>query len=58
MLCRMGHWDQIGRDNAAERERQAALPAWRRALAGHAREALAAASWVALGVVVWLLVRR
>lgn len=26
----MGHWEQLGQDNAAERERRAKLPSWRR----------------------------
>lgn len=53
----MGHWEQIGRDNAEERARRAALPAWRRALRRYAEAALIAAAWVAtavIGAVVFL----
>ncbi|MGY6246179.1 hypothetical protein ACXIUS_01360 [Bosea thiooxidans] len=42
----MGHWEQIGRDNAEERARRAALPAWRRALGRHASAALLACAWI------------
>ncbi len=50
----MGHWEQIGRDNAEERARRAALPWWRRALRRHAEAALVAAAWVAAGVLLWM----
>lgn len=42
----MGHWEQTGRDNAKERERITALPAWRRALSDHGAAALTAAAWI------------
>ena len=51
----MGHWQQIGRDNAEERERRAALPWWRSALRRHAEAALVAAAWVAGAVIVWVV---
>ena len=53
----MGHWEQIGRDNAEERAKRARQPAWRRLAADHARAALVAASWIALGVAVWMALR-
>jgi len=51
----MGHWEQIGRDNAEERARRAAWPWWRRALLKHSEAALIAAAWVAAGAVAVLL---
>lgn len=52
----MGHWDQIGRDNAEERARRATLSRWRRLLAEHATAALIAAAWVtAIGIVLTAL---
>lgn len=51
----MGHWQQIGRDNAELRARRAALPWWRRAIRTHAEAALVAAAWVVAGVLVWLV---
>ncbi len=42
----MGHWEQIGRDNAEERARRAAWPWWRRMLARQGRAALLAAAWI------------
>jgi len=54
----MGHWEQIGRDNAEERERVAALPRWRRLLAAQGRAALGAASWVAVVALAFALIRR
>jgi hypothetical protein len=50
----MGHWEQTGRDNAAERERRAAWPRWRRELIGQMGNACAAAMW---GVIVLLVLR-
>ena len=44
----MGHWEQIGRDNADERARRAAWPRWRRELDSHGNAAFAAAGWVIL----------
>lgn len=44
----MGHWEQIGRDNAEERARRAQWPRWRRALYQHSNAALAAAGWLLL----------
>jgi len=40
----MGHWEQIGRDNAAERARREQRPRWRRALCGTAP--IIAAVWI------------
>lgn len=54
----MGHWEQIGRDNAEERARRAALPWWRRALRLHAEAALVAAAWVAAGAIVFMVIRN
>lgn len=51
----MGHWQQIGRDNAAERERRAKLPRWRRTLVSEFGTAILASAWVAIGV---LLLRK
>jgi len=51
----MGHWQQIGRDNAEERKRRAALPWWRRAIRTHAEAALVAA-WIVSGGIVWMIV--
>lgn len=51
----MGHWEQIGRDNAEERARRAAWPRWRRALLKHSEAALIAVAWVFAGAVVVLL---
>ena len=51
----MGHWEQIGRDNAELRARRAALPWWRRAMLRHAEAALVAAAWIAVGAIVWML---
>lgn len=42
----MGHWEQVGRDNAEERARRLALPAWRHALRRHAEATLVAAAWI------------
>ena len=53
----MGHWEQIGRDNADERARRAASPAWRQALRKHAEAALVAAAWIAAGVIVVMVLR-
>lgn len=53
----MGHWEQIGRDNAEERARRAALPAWRHALRRHAEAALVAAAWIAAGAIVVMVLR-
>ena len=51
----MGHWEQTGRDNAAERERRAAWPRWRRELHSHSDAAFAAIGWVALVAIgLWL----
>lgn len=44
----MGHWEQIRRDNAAERERRAKWPRWRQVLYRHGNAAFAAAGWVVL----------
>jgi len=44
----MGHWEQIGRDNAEGRARRAALPRWRRALGNQGRAALVAAAWIVM----------
>lgn len=52
----MGHWQQIGRDNAEERKRRAALPWWRRAIRTHAEAALVAAAWIVSGGIVWMVV--
>lgn len=46
----MGHWQQIGRDNAAERERRAKLPRWRRILVAELGTAILASAWVAIGL--------
>ena len=54
----MGHWEQIGRDNVAERERRAKLPAWRRAVAGHASAAVLAVLWIAVAVALVMLFWR
>ncbi len=43
----MGHWEQIGRDNAEERARRAALPRWRRRMAFHSTAAILAVAWIA-----------
>ncbi|MBD3847129.1 hypothetical protein IED13_15575 [Bosea sp. SSUT16] len=48
----MGHWQQIGRDNAEERARRTALPRWRRLLGRHAQAALVAAAWIIAGALV------
>jgi hypothetical protein len=44
----MGHWEQIGRDNATERERRAQWPRWCREMHRHGGAALAAAAWILL----------
>lgn len=54
----MGHWQQIGRDNAEERERRAKLPAWRRAFVDHVWKAALAVSWLAVAVGALLMVRK
>lgn len=48
----MGHWEQTGRDNAAERARVATLPGWHRAIIRPRSEAFAAAAWVGLFAVM------
>lgn len=48
----MGHWEQLSRDNAEERARRAALPAWQRALSAHGRAAIVAAAWVLTVLVI------
>lgn len=54
---RVGHWEQIGRDNADERARRAALPKWRQALRRHAEAALIAGAWVITGVIGLIVYR-
>lgn len=44
----MGHWEQIGRDNAAERERRASWPSWRRGLYRYGPEVIGWALWPSL----------
>lgn len=44
----MGHWEQTGWDNAAERGRRAKRPRWQRELHNHGNAAILAAGWVAL----------
>jgi hypothetical protein len=52
----MGHWEQIGRDNAAERERLASLPAWRRGLHRWVPELLGWAAWpLLIAIGLWAL---
>lgn len=51
----MGHWEQIGQENAEERARRAALPWWRKAARRHAEAALVAVAWVAAGAFVWMV---
>ena len=48
----MGHWEQIGRDNAEARARRAALPLWRRVAADYGRAALVVAAWIGLFAVL------
>ncbi len=48
----MGHWEQIGRDNAEARARRAALPLWRRVAADHGRAVLVVAAWIGLFAVL------
>jgi hypothetical protein len=43
----VGHWEQIGRDNAVQRERRAAWPRWRHELYRHANTAIIAMVWIA-----------
>lgn len=51
----MGHWEQTGRDNAAERERRAAWPRWRRELYRYGNTAIIAAAWIAsVTIALWL----
>lgn len=54
----MGHWEQLGRDNAAERERRAKLPHWRRAAFDHASSALLAGLWIGIAAVAVMLFWR
>lgn len=43
----MGHWEQISRDNQAERERVSHLPRWRRWAALAGLFIVAVALWIA-----------
>jgi hypothetical protein len=54
----MGHWEQIGRDNAEERARRAALPPWRKLLADHGQAALVAATWIGAALLIFSALRR
>lgn len=54
----MGHWQQIGRDNAEERRRRAALPWWRRSITRQARAAALAAVWIAVFFSALAVLRR
>ncbi len=53
----MGHWEQIGRDNAKVRTRRAALSKWRRLLSVQSRAALVAASWLAAMAILLRIMR-
>lgn len=52
----MGHWEQIGRDNAEERARRADLPLWRRVMAEQWRAAILAAAWIVTIVILLRIV--
>lgn len=54
----MGHWEQIGQDNAEERERRAKLPPWRGLIADHSRGALVAAAWIVTLLIIASALRK
>lgn len=51
----MGHWEQVGRDNAAARERRASWSRWRQEVYRYGNTAIIAAAWIAsVAIGLWL----